>query len=228
MVIAENYLSLSIPAVGFGADLDACEDATREIDDVIDQLSDNEEFAWGCTKFVIIPSKTDFVIKIPFDGQYVWNYEEQELDYEEFRNHDYCAIEEDEYERARMAGFGCFYARVWKIGNLSSGKPIYAQEKIKTTVANADWDPQSCENNYEDSYTETADRLSSDTYDKMGKHVAFSRYWVAEAIKYYGEELVKEFLIWSITNLSDMHRNNYGYRFDGSPVIHDYSGFYED
>lgn len=219
----EKALNLKIPAE-FGQDEEDWDDMNGSISFVADQLSENDEFRTGASRFVII-GKEDYVIKIPFNGMFCYDeddYDEEAGEYSQMRFveftgcADYCAREAILYEEAVEAGCGKIFADTIYAGCTRDGSSeIYKQEKIFTTYGD---DETERTPSAKSSATVRSNRVDSYKWRK------FPDDWLALAIDWYGEEMVKNLIDFSVA-LEDLHYENIGYRFDGSPVIFDYAGW---
>ena len=167
---------------------------------------------------VIVVDSLPFVIKIPFNGRWEedWN-EEDELYFYEFENAcdddctDYCLDELEKTASIQEEGYGYFVPDMMGIGRFC-GREIYIQEKVKPL----------CE----------CSRLQT-TEDSLNKaqrqRNVFRNDWIARVFDLYGENTWNEFLefvrTWEPEVLSDMHSGNYGVTLDGAPVLFDLAGF---
>lgn len=184
----------------------------------------------GITKAVIIFDSLPYVIKIPFNGmwEYDYDYDEENDEYIEsdasfiYFNHaraldtsDYCWNELDKIVKAYDYGYGCFFPETVVVCE-NNGRRFYIQEKVRPA--------------YERNFTPTT---SKDSRDKAANLAIGYRIcnedWRAAAIESYGEAILISFVNWNdagtLGYLEDMHNANYGYRFDGTPVMFDVSGF---
>ena len=202
------------------------EDLTEDnyFDNVIEHLPKNMSFKYfsGATKLVILFPGADYVIKIPFNGQYTYN-DEDELMYWEFENGsygccwDYCLGEVEKYEEAVIEGFECFFAKTELIGHVH-GHPIYIQERavIYDDIARTKEDANSYER-----------RKSARAFCDDNGYSCFNGLWIADLQDYCGsqhDELFHNFMDYVTSYISDLHMGNVGY-IDGKPVLVDYSGF---
>ena len=169
--------------------------------------------AWGCSQFVIITEDKQ-VFKIPFNGFfYDDNDEHYDACFEYFKvNHSDKTVEA--YENAITEGVEQFFSGIECIGYSCNQYPIYRQEWAQTYAEDDSSKPS------EDSTTK-AKNLSKEIH-----YIPFYTDWLASAIDTYGEEFVKK-LLWFVDkyDITDLHRNNYGYNQAGRPVVFDYSGF---
>jgi hypothetical protein len=180
-------------------------------------------YEYGATKLAIIPSNEDFVIKIPFTGTYVPNYDD---DYEENPGEwqdfwgaedsdqpwNYCESEVNRYQIAEENGFAACFAETKLLGTIH-GFPIYIQEKCEIL--------EHCYKSHTHSKEEC--HYYSKNFSSM-----IDPNWLVDFGLYYGEGMLKDFLHflelmgWD----DDLRKSNIGYIKD-RPVIVDYSGFWE-
>jgi len=199
----------------FGADVESSDYETESIASVMEQVCGR--CVWGASKFVVIPAEGDYVIKIPFTGEFNWNDSTEQLDFCPFMN-DYCEIERNRYEELKSQDIGVFFAETRLLGSTKYGKKIYVQEKIKETFYDS----------AKRSFSKDSYDIVQDIHSKTNRlFLPFDDEWIAIAIDYYGEKVTKKLLDYAEENIYDLHHNNYGYRYDGSPVIHDFSDFNE-
>ena len=203
-----DILNMNFPSE-FGSDEDAGE--TDAILEVYRQLGDSVTTAYGASKFIIFLNDSE-VIKIPFNGEYYYDEEEDYEKFDYFCNEDYCMIEAAVYSDAVAAGVERFFASTKFVGNTFIDKtPVYVSERVV---------PFDNLNNEERSY-------SRDSYLKAGKMCGRCPVeWTAMAIEFYGEEAIKKlFDFIEKEGIDDLHWGNVGIRKDGSPVLLDYSSF---
>ena len=215
-------------------------DESREMDDkmvsnINDQLFrigiDDFELANGISKLVIVLNNFPFVIKIPFNGNFHYEYDYDEEN-EEWTikddtsfvwfgeacapdTSDYCWNEYDKIKMAQERGYGELFPDMEQIFEDNFGRHFYIQEKVKVF-----------------SYLERQN-LSPNSRDRAKsmepKYSICNVEWRASVVEFYGENLWISFVNWNDSGLrdylSDMHGGNYGYRFDGTPVLIDISGF---
>ena len=171
----------------------------------------------GVSKLVIVIEDLPFVIKIPFDGRWIWDDDEQESWFSEFN----CACDEsesdycwDEYCKTHMiedAGFSALVPEMEFIG-VYGGHSVYVQSKAKPI----------CEC--------SKLNVSKDSLDKAKQTSSMFKYeWVALVYDTYGDIYWNEFVKWIDENdpcfFNDCHDGNYGVDMAGRPVIFDLSGF---
>ena len=172
----------------------------------------------GLSKVVIVPQNLPFVIKIPFNGQFLWDDEDEEcfFPYHEARSdcsYDYCARELELIERAEYFGWGFMVPHAEYLTQVC-GRPVYIQEKVRCGARG-----QTSENSLERA-------RQMDRYYKYGPEE-----WRAAVIEKYGEPIWRSFVDWCCSApedynmLDDLHRSNVGIAYDGRPVILDVGGF---
>ena len=180
----------------------------------------------GVSKLVIIPDKIDYVIKIPFNGQYEAVYEDGfYTGYDDFIpfhragvkfdscEWDYCETELEIYARARDYAVEGFFDRT-EFFVCVNHRPIYIQEKATSME---DWCGEEKESSPE--------AKNNYCYCKP-EHEYIPRDWVEQAIDFYGLDNVirlKNFI--DDYCLRDFHAGNIGYTFEGKPIIIDYAGW---
>jgi hypothetical protein len=199
---------------------------TYEDDDRVCNIStpkglQNTDIDYGVSKYVIF-FDDDTVIKIPFNGQWYYNcdYEDEndeEYCFSEFRCKDYCAVEEEIYNRAYDEGLEMFFAATEFIGNGKCGKPFYKSERVLCLQSREGYDFANSHN---------PSQKSKDKANERADYTPLPFGWLARAYEYYGEALVERFIKFiDENNITDLHDGNLGFRKDGAPVLLDYSGF---
>lgn len=215
----DDYID-DMMSFGNGADYDS-----GVMEDILEGIRKSSVY-FGASKVVLVDTELDEVVKLPFVGEYYENYEEEEDYIEEFSmyegagfegsaNHwDYCALEEYQYNLAKEAGFGEFFARTERYSKLSCGLPVYVAERVVAFEASAGIivSPKA---------SKLADKYVSSIFSGI------SSYWVARAIDFYGAEKTEKFLEYvKKSDIADLHLGNIGFRPNGAPVLLDYSGFW--
>lgn len=172
----------------------------------------------GVSKMVIVIDELPFVIKIPFNGRWEMDWEnEDQLYFCEFAEAcdsdctDYCLDELEKTLSIQDTEFAQFVPDMVDIGRFC-GHEIYIQEKVKPLC-------ECCKLlTTEDSLQRAKTQSSS-----------FRADWIARVYDLYGENKWEEFLMflrtWEPEVLSDMHTGNYGITLDGAPVLFDLAGF---
>lgn len=188
-------------------------------------------FASGASKFVIVLEEEDFVIKIPYDGEYYWNYEEEDIVYEPFHkanlftkvdyDWNYCEVERILYKRAKLAGVGQFFSGVVKIGEVE-GRPVYAQE-IAITYGEGGTSGREASEYAKNSFPSVSSKIYTDC------HFHAPEDWLCAAIDIYGMDAINKLSQFIHDNqIADLHYENIGFSKDGLPVIMDYSSYNEN
>lgn len=188
------------------------------VEDIIkpEQNFSDYDYRYGATKFVLIAPKEDFVIKIPFCGEY---YDEE---FSEFcggwdGNWDYCKTEEELYKIAAEKGIEQCFARTFSIGEVG-GYTIYAQEKARI------WSEVHSTNDYEKEKTESIKEKCNENHKY---YYCFHACWLSDFLDYYGNTVFEKFMDFvEAYSIEDLHSSNLGY-INGRPVVVDYSGFYD-
>ena len=225
----EDYLKLDIPAEFGPQDWD---DEIFNDNCIYNQLNSSVVTKWGVTQFVIIDKRLDEVIKIPFNGNFVTNYDYKtgKWDYEnaefEYYTYNYMEIAEDIYNRAKNEGFEEFFAKMTLIGKTENGTPIFRQEYV---TPYDDYDSESAPS--KDSLAIVKDSKNKGLKE-WRKWSIFEEDWIAYAVDVYGFDYITKFLDFVIKEKScgkllDLHSGNYGWRKDGTPAILDWAGYEE-
>lgn len=211
-----DVAKLDIP-FEFGCDDDCME--TVEMDMVFEQLDDTVETKWGASKFVILSDDWKDVVKIPFNGGFWWEQDDEDEDggkyiFNEFITKDYCAEEAAIYADAVKHGVAQFFAKTVYGGMTNDGiTPYYISERVCNFYDKCD----KCK---------IASKDSLEKAKKAKSEICFE--WLAMAYEWYGEDAVNALLKFiELEEIGDFHSGNVGFRADGSPVILDYSGFHE-
>ena len=181
----------------------------------------------GCTKVVIIPEESNWVIKIPLSGCCYSNYgcceDEIQYDFEEYDITDYCAREEDLYSEAENAGFSDFFACIKFYQQMFDGTKIYIQEKVAGDAY--------AEHHDSSEYAKSLVKADwKNCYEDRKFKIFFSTpvEWLSFAIDFYGLDRVtalSEF--WCKNDFNyDLHGGNVSW-INGAPIISDFGGFEE-
>jgi len=210
---------LELPAQ-FGMDEDL------EVPILYDQLENilDEDFhvACGISKAVIIIDSLPFVIKIPFTGRWIrqWDDNEGWTEFVPFENaneqvsDDYCYDELQNTTSAKVDGFGLFVPNMQFLMTLNCAEhnyDVYVQEKVIPENENR-----------------RPINPSKNSMDIAASYSVDLR-WAAYAIDLYGADYFEAFMEWVEDNcrdiLCDFHDANFGYDMSGHPIILDFSGF---
>ena len=185
----------------------------------------DHQYDCGCTKMVIIPEFKDYVIKLPFNGQFCFDSyedEEQPVITDEFEDH--IQKEIDIYNNSpeivqKILSPNIF---LFKFG----GVPVYIQKKIVKTFGEKFYGIAARERKWEEKKA-TLDNYTLTTlknYRKQRPARALDNLFILDIIKYLQCDVSEIFEF----DIRDMHCNNYGYDKDNNPVIFDYAGFWLD
>lgn len=210
----QDILKLHIP-YNFGLEED--DGWSSDLDMVIDELEsicgNQVDCDNGCSKFVIFLNDEE-VIKIPFNGMYMYDEDDDEYYFREFEISDYCKKEAEVYRAAVQEGLAFFFAKTALAGFAQGGYPIYISDRV-------------CPFNDDPSRRNS---FSDESYKKAKEyHCSFSPSWLACALEYYGEEDVERLIAFvKKENVGDFHLGNVGFTKDGAPIIFDYSGYMEN
>jgi len=202
------------------------EDIARDFIDALYLAHIRADIRAGVSKLVIIPDKIDYVIKIPFNGQYKPVYDDgMYYAYDDFvrfsqagvkfesSEWDYCETELEIYAKAKDYAVEELFDRT-EFFMCVNHRPVYIQAKA---ISIEDWCGEEKESSPE--------AKKNYCYCKP-EHEYIPREWVEQAIDYYGLDNVirlKNFI--DDYSLKDFHSGNVGYTFEGKPVIIDYAGW---
>ena len=224
----------------FGACMDEYDDYCEVADDYSYILKDHNidaEVRFGCTRLVIIPKNSDYVIKIPFNGKFEIEYPDpddddygenvfyrfhnaNDIELEDAEDWDYCENEVAKYEDAVSAGFGNFfldtYLYKYKNGN-DYCYPIYVQKKVNTV----------CSNMFRTDFKPVSEHTSNYYHEHRLDFTCVNKNWTLAAMEYYGIEKVKSFFQYLVENHlnGDLHSGNVGFNAEGAPVLLDWAGY---
>lgn len=193
------------------------------------------KYLYGATKIVFIIPGSRYVLKIPLLQPSGLNYLNREIEL---------------YEEMDELGFSSFFVKTFYYKRVR-GINYYLQERIRVTALELQEEEAEDNNNNNNSisYNPSKESISfvnslyNKSYESFCARSIFYRSWVAAAYDKYGEDKVYNFILYLSENfpdratkatkpieymINDMHENNYGYDYDNSPVIIDYSGYEED
>ena len=207
----DDLTKLYIPE-NFGTDESDCGDTLEYI---IDQIKC--EYAYGVSKFVLFINDKE-VVKIPFNGEYYWNYEAEDYVFEPFMTiTDYCKKEATLYEKAQELGIAEFFAGTHLAGYTKDHTPFYISERINKT--------------FDDVEVSAEQKESAKKYADSKGDISWRRLpvqWLALALEKFGVAKVDKFVNFIIDfDINDLHWGNVGLRDDGTPVLIDYSGWHD-
>jgi len=176
----------------------------------------------GASKCVIIPDYEDFVIKLPYTGEWLEAEEEADEDfyyqtfYDGADGWDYCRTEYYHYEDARAEGLDQYLAPTTCIGYLAgTGFPVYVQPKCKIFTHT------SISHSPEERNT-TKETIKSSGVRKYDLPID----WLTDFRVIYGEsELIRFLSFLEKEEWRDLRGDNVGY-LNGKPVLVDYSDFW--
>lgn len=181
----------------------------------------------GASKCVIIPTFADYVIKLPYTGEY---FEADEMEGEtepyyqsftEAADHaegwDYCQVEYLHYQIAKAAGMDQYLAPTLFLGNMAgSGFPVYIQPKCKI------FSHTTSHHSHEERESTRKTLISNGI---LRFHV-LPIDWMIDFQNVYGEsELINFINFLENEGWGDLRADNVGY-LNGKPVLVDYSDFY--
>lgn len=230
----ENIINTLKDMKVLSKDMEFTED---DVYSVGDYLPKGMRYAYGASKFVVIAEpevESNFVVKIPFNGEYIeeeecnedegWVYTETVFHQYEGAEYalnywDYCETEASIYKMAEEAGLASCFAKT-ELVDYVSGYPVYKQEKA-TIFGHICYDE------------ERASRYSeerTDSYKKTCQKIGISPNrvninWMTDFLEYYGAIMLKRFVDFlNKIHIGDLHTDNIGYIGD-RPVLVDYSSF---
>jgi len=174
-------------------------------------LPKNWIYTSGITKLVLIPEKSDYVIKIPYKGDYS-GYEFDAANRIQGHEWDYCLTENMIYYLAKKYRLNKFFAKTKPILKINNYQ-IYAQERVEQHPPFVS-SRKEREEMYELCWQKEIDFVS-----------AALIYWLISVKRYYGkEEMLSLLYFLKKYKIEDLHKGNYGWK-SGAPVLLDYSGF---
>lgn len=191
----------------------------KEEDFLISSINCEDElsFDWedGASKLVIIPEDKDYVIKIPFNGNFY--VDEGYFNFSQ----NYCETEIDLYKRIADENplFSQFFLPLTRVDEYNEWD-IYIQPKCQAYHNAAEKDKSK-------SYSK--DSLNKVRNEKILYNSALPKDWLAAVTEILKDvELVKEFvdMLEEYDITQDLHMGNIGY-CNGKPIILDYAGFYD-
>ena len=233
MDLLEIVQRLHLPAE-LGVDMDSAKMPPKVYDQVHRQIvmaANTHRFTilYGLTKMVIVFQDCDDVLKVPFNGYFTPNWDQENDDepdmfFDEFENAcnedatDYCMDEWLKYLSMKEAGFAQFAAPVDFLWRDRNGRAFYKQVKCKMR----------------DYPTVSEDSRNQAKHLEMRYDCAQSVMWMAAIIEHQGLVAWKKFVDWADENCedrddnitADLHGDNCGYMGD-VPVIVDLSGYRE-
>ena len=217
-----------------------------DVDDFISSINGSPYFDYdsGATKLVIIPKNTQYVIKIPFTGQYIYeeDYYDEELEewvepenwskYFDFigalseNGNNYIEAEVKYYEAAVEEGWEELFLPVEYVYDWE-GIPVYIQQKADLVCIEREQDQDKYASNESKSKCLSIRNSNHTNWWGLDK---FPISWVASLMDKLGSfEQVKDFVSFLEREgiYSDLHCANIGYA-NGHAVIVDYGGYQDN
>lgn len=208
--------------------LSECEFDGELYSEVVDEkifahLPDDFKYDWneGASKLVIEPYNEDYVIKIPYNGQYYGLSKrfEKFLSANNSNEYfwDYCLTETLVWRLAKVENIHKAFAKERMIGMIN-GHPIYIQQRAEVFTDS-------------DAYYLDDDIKKKKTVDYCERKGLRTFYeealsWQADALEYYGPKQFDKIMSFIERNkIGDFHNSNLGY-IGRTPVFIDYSDFY--
>ncbi len=205
-------------------------------EDVLNYLPKEFDYDWrtGASKLVLIPCEENYVIKLPFKGNYHYFYDENEQ-FKTFsipglpalHEFDHCAEELKLYHIASKYHTSQILLKNIYIGEVNE-EPVYIQQKAVTFNEYYD---SGDEDYFDNESVHTQEEIESmeKSYEKSNVYFVGDNSkldtWLTDVHKYYGEKQFIKFLQFIDSYINDLHSENIGYIGD-RPVIIDYASFY--
>lgn len=194
--------------------------SSEEVDTFISSIDYNKvpKFDWetGATKLVLIPLERDYVIKIPFSGE--WKYGDFfSFNGAESSNYDdYCEAEMIIYEEAKEQGFEHLFLPLEYLGRMFN-YPVYVQQKVEI------YESEGKKKYFSE---DSKERYKS---SKFGKTLSLPLDWKYACLEEF--ETIEEFdrfieYIRKEGIAIDLHQGNVGY-LNKRAIIIDYGGYSE-
>jgi hypothetical protein len=177
--------------------------------------SHNEEFliASGCSKLVIVPKNRSYVIKIPWTGCYIEDFDEDNDKYTYHYDYEitYCPMEDEKaiYDMEITEDTKQFFAENEFVGLYNDSIPIYVQEKVLVGMNN-EVAQKVCSASFTHKMHSYYKNLPAKIIKFIVEQVGYSR----------GEEVINE-----INDIDDLHSENFGFDKYGNFKIIDYAGY---
>lgn len=223
-----------------------------EIEEIFNGCGEEWTYNSGASKLAVIFPNLGVVLKFPFNGYleekeyegehcdecdsdcccfsccpYRSTEENEFIHFESAREEDgwnYCAVEEDYYQQAVDEGFDIFFAFTEYLGETKNHHPVYIQEYC---IPNDNFDSKG---SY-DSCSINSKNHVKDLIENGDFRNYFGNTWSVIAIEKYGEEFFDKFMLEFAQTYNhlfgDMHDGNFGFRPNGTPVIFDFSDFWD-
>ena len=176
---------------------------------------DDEDFYIdsGCSKLVIVPKNRNYVIKIPWTGCYIEDFDEDNDKYTYHYDYEitYCPMEDEKfiYDMEITEDTKQFFAKNEFVGLYNGSIPIYVQEKVLVGMNN-EVAKKVCSGSFTQKMCSYCNNLSAKIIKFIVEQVGYSR----------GEEIINE-----INDIDDLHSANYGFDKYGQFKVIDYAGF---
>ena len=205
----------------FELDLDGCfyEDSVEDFVWKIDPGVDSYIYDSGISKCVIIPKKTEYVIKIPFTGYIEDADNDKYYDFDCFRGWNSCAFEMAIEQEAREEGFGQFFLPLTRVVEYTK-YPVYIQPKAVSLQADT-------KKRYK-KYPQVSEKIKNILKEKeIFLDTRMNKLWLEEIYeKINSEDDFLRFLDFLRDREldGDLHCSNIGHWHD-EPVLIDYAGF---
>lgn len=187
-------------------------------------LPDDFKYDWneGASKLVITPYNADYVIKIPYNGQYYRSTKqfEQFLSANSSDDYfwDYCLTETLVWRLAKIENVHKAFAKERIIGMIN-GHPIYIQQRAEVFTDSDEY--------YSDD--EVKKEKTKKYCEKKGLITFYEEAlgWQADALEYYGPKQFDKIMSFIERNsIGDFHNSNLGY-IGRKPVFIDFSDFFD-
>ena len=227
--LIDNFLDAIFPlpcnfgsTIGCGADDDPVISVIKENLWYVDPYVTVD---YGASKLVIMsPKLNNLVIKIPFNGYYLSEDEDNEwIDFEAAPGPDetdYCFAEWCKYQDLEALNLDCFVSKIYFYKEYC-GTRIFLQEFA--IPMNVDIDARE---------PSQKSKTIAKTWKDEGRFRGCKEInveWIACCLDTYGKAKTEKFLNYCKTVdmdiLADAHDANFGYRLNGTPCIFDFSGF---
>lgn len=174
----------------------------------------------GASKLVIEPYDEDYVIKIPYNGQYYSSSKKFKsflcANTSDKYFWDYCMTETLVWRMAKAENVHKAFAKERMIG-MVNGHPIYVQQKAEVFTDSDSY--------YSDDESKREKTLDYCEQEGLSPFYDEGLIWQADALEYYGPTQFNKIMSFiEDNNIGDFHNGNLGY-IKNKPVFLDYSGF---
>lgn len=232
--LVDKFLDAVFPLPAqFGVSEDDMPDCICFFESAVKEVDPAAYVKYGVSKIAILsPNLNGIVIKIPFNGFYYYEYNEDGDDeeaedievWEPFcwangsDESDYCLAEYEKYQKLKTQKLDCFVAEVIYYKTIDNTR-IFLQEEITPD--------HELNHNSLKKPSKKSRKIADKWYRK--RKFDINPNWIASCLDKYGQAKVKRFLKYCNTVdediLEDAHSGNFGYRKNGTPCILDYSNF---